>query len=374
MNPTEYKIYCDLLHKIEIPYNATIQEQQELLGPIKAWLEKNTPEKLYKYRCCNENNLNAFLNAQIWFAPGSKMNDDFDALLYCDKNKILTDIHSLFDKDGCLIPLKNQKENPVDLSELDKIFGIEGLSQTLNQQISSLGESALIDCSKQIYKFIEDGFNEQFPFISQLEYNSTKFSSFCEDIDSPLMWGHYANNSTGFALAYDFRNFKYNDCAPCPEYSKSCFTSNSLYPVEYRDTRLDATDFARYIMQYALTKHLLIMTNAPQPLWDRILQTVRCQDVYMLTKIILQKSTEWRGEKEWRLTLVKSDQLEPCIKKKPCALYLGRKISKANESLLRNIAHKHNIPVYKMYLDDTNREYKLIPKEVPNSPDDIILK
>jgi len=47
------------------------------------------------------------------------------------------------------------------------------------------------------------------------------------------------------------------------------------------------------------------------------------------------------------------------IIKKPCAIYLGRKIKDTNELILRNIAYKQKIPVYKMTIDDTSKEYRL---------------
>ena len=54
-------------------------------------------------------------------------------------------------------------------------------------------------------------------------------------------------------------------------------------------------------------------------------------------------------------------QDHPSAKKKPVALYLGRNISKINEKLLRHIAAEKEIPVYKMEIDQSQRNFMLLP-------------
>ena len=54
-------------------------------------------------------------------------------------------------------------------------------------------------------------------------------------------------------------------------------------------------------------------------------------------------------------------QGHPCAKKKPAALYLGRNISEPHEKLLRHIAAEKEMPVYKMKIDQNQRDYRLVP-------------
>lgn len=61
------------------------------------------------------------------------------------------------------------------------------------------------------------------------------------------------------------------------------------------------------------------------------------------------------------------------IWKKPCALYLGRKIKNTDELVLRNIAYKQHIPVYKMEIDETSDKYELKPIRQRNTRKDLIL-
>ena len=89
MRKKEYIEYCDLLNNTVIPSDVSCEDKIEILDD---WVDKHVPSKLYKFRECNENNINAFRNQQIWFATGAKMNDDYDAVLYCNKDKILDEL------------------------------------------------------------------------------------------------------------------------------------------------------------------------------------------------------------------------------------------------------------------------------------------
>lgn len=380
MKAEDYKEYSELLKNTIIPTGIDEQEKRRRLTPLIEWGYKHTPQNLFKFRACSENNINAFRNKQIWFATGAQMNDDFDALLHCNKEKILQKLNALFDEEGnlkFLTILKMLGDIPENIKgHFSKEFADTAISKMRNATTTEIKELSL-----QLKLFIENGFKSQFSFIPQLEQNLIKFSSFSEDICSPLMWGHYAHNSTGFALAYDFRDGQYNECATCGRRGYTCFEPKSslLLPIIYEDKMLDATEFARYSMQYAMTKQLLLNNGIQEPLFGQVLSTVMCADIFMQTKIVLHKSKDWQPEKEWRLSV---DYNTPnyltdkttCVRKSPNALYLGRKIKETDELILRNIAYQQQIPVYKMEIDYGSDEYLLKPKEVSNTKEDLILK
>jgi len=378
MKSKDYAAYLKIIDNTFVPSTATQSELHEALEPLTKWLKIHTPSKLYKFRECNENNISAFRNEQIWFATGAKMNDDYDAILYSDNNGILTDLHNLFDENGNLTFLKALKEDESIPPVLYDIFGAQFIKQA-KQLILLVSEDGIKQISSTIRLWAEDGFKEQFPFITQSVQNTVKISSFSECIGSPLMWGKYANNSSGFALAYDFRNEKYNECHQCKKLWVTCFDpkSNMLLPIIYRDRRINATEYARYIMQLTLTQRLLSNIHASEELAEQVLATVACSDTFMQTKIVTSKFRDWDYEKEWRMTAsYKSpsyaiDQTAN-IWKKPCALYLGRKIKDTDELVLRSIAYKQHIPVYKMQIDETSDDYELKPIRQRNTQKDLI--
>lgn len=335
---------------------------------------------MYKFRECNENNINAFRNQQIWFATGEKMNDDYDAILYSDNERILAELHSIFDENGNLIFFKALKDGRNIPSLLYDIYGVEYVKNA-RQMLSFANEEDMKRFSLTIKSWAEEGFKEQFPFITRSVQNVIKFSSFSENINSPLMWGKYANNSSGFALAYDFKNKNYNECPNCKKLGVTCFTpkTNVLLPIVYRDKKINATDYARFIMQTTFTQRLLFNSHAPEQLCKQVLSTITCSDTFMQTKIVNSKFRDWDYEKEWRMTVsynspsCATDQTAN-IWKKPCALYLGRKIKDTDELVLRNIAYKQHIPVYKMQIDEMSDSYELKPIKQSNTKKDLILK
>ena len=85
------------------------------------------------------------------------------------------------------------------------------------------------------------------------------------------------------------------------------------------------------------------------------------------TKIMIHKSTEWKSEHEWRLmgafaTPALLSEEHTFVKKKACAIYLGRKISPIYARLLLDIAREKRIPVYKMFINANSRNYHLKPR------------
>lgn len=88
-----------------------------------------------------------------------------------------------------------------------------------------------------------------------------------------------------------------------------------------------------------------------------------CPDEFMPRKVALIKSKEWAYEKEWRLFYQLSKGYDPeqhsCIKYKPSAIYLGRNISDINQKILVDIAKEKDLPVYRMYIDERSRKYRL---------------
>ncbi|MBD5131309.1 MAG: DUF2971 domain-containing protein [Clostridiales bacterium] len=380
MKEKDYAAYLRIIDNTFTPSTVTQSEQRDLFSPLANWLETHTPSKLYKFRECNENNINAFRNEQIWFATGAKMNDDYDATLYSDNKGILSDLHSLFDESGNLIFLQALKDGSSLPPTLYEVFGGQYI-ENAKQMISLAGEDGIKQISSTIRLWAEEGFKEQFPFITQSVQNVVKISSFSERIGSPLMWGKYTNNSSGFALAYDFRNGKYNECGQCKKLGVTCFDpkTNLLLPIVYRDKRINATEYARYIMQLTFTQRILSNVPASKEFCEKVLSTVTCSDTFMQTKIVVSKFSDWDYEKEWRMTVsynspyYATDQTTN-IWKKPCALYLGRKIKDTDELVLRNIAYKQHIPVYKMEIDETSDDYQLKPIRQRNTHKDLIIK
>ena len=378
MKQKDYKEYIQILNSTIIPESAPLETKRTLFEPLHTWITNHIPEKLYKFRTCNEQNISAFRNQQIWFSVASKMNDDYDSFIWFDKEKIRDSIFCLFDDAGIL---KHDKlfgfmSNNITAKEKENLKCIETAINILkNMNIQDYNQFSI-----GVKSYLLNQCNLQLPIISQSLQKGIKLSSFSEVISSPAMWGHYADNSTGYALAYDFRNNYFNECPYCDSL-KACQTPkyNSLMPIVYGNKPLDATEHAIHILQKVMATQLISNSNLSDEEKTNILFKFSNPDIYMQQRILTRKSSEWKYEKEWRMTLsydgpqYLTDQVA-YIKKKPSALYLGRKIKETDELILRHIAFKQNIPVYKMTLSTSDKGYRLSPESVKNTPEELFLK
>lgn len=360
MKKKDYREYCQLINQIKL--SDTSQEELPKLQPLVDWICKNTPKRLFRYRRYDKKNVNAFKKQRIWLSTAKNMNDDFDSALYCDIKKINSELDELFDSNGVL---KLDK-----LLERDDVYSV--LLQSYSKEeienakcsFANAEREELRNFSLALKAFYKKNFDLYYQHIFELEQDNMRMSCFSEDIFSPLMWGHYAENSTGFALAYDFRAgiFNTNSLKKTTGARKNnpyCL----LLPIIYSNQLFDATDYARYIMQIAIDKQFFNLNLFSEETLLKSLKTKICSDYFMKQKILIHKFKDWQYEKEWRMTVAYDSscgsEIKPYIEKKPCALYLGRKIKTENECELRNIALRQNIPIYKMRIDPTDKKHRL---------------
>lgn len=145
------------------------------------------------------------------------MNDDYDSCLCYDQKKIhdwlrpLNDTHFL----NNLFDYINKLDAVPDIikaiiPEPKENFGI----------IKQLPKENINELSYRFKQYIKDNLPEKMNLITELIQKEVKFACFSENIGSPLMWGHYAENGTGFALGYDFRNGALNNCPSCDKLEK----------------------------------------------------------------------------------------------------------------------------------------------------------
>lgn len=156
---------------------------------------------------------------------------------------------------------------------------------------------------------------------------------FTENLYSSLMWAHYADSHKGFVVEY-----KAIDLFP------------DILPVRYSPERIDATDLVFYCLAYKLSAEYHIHSEL--------------KDMLLPTKILTNKTTDWKYEKEWRIFKQDPPELDfekeykgghqVILKKSPIAVYLGCRIERKHEEILCNIAREKGIPVYKMRYNTTD--------------------
>lgn len=357
-----------MIHNIVVPANLPLEEQSRRYQPLVDFLKKETPKSLYRFRACNERNFSALDQEQLWLSLGSKMNDDFDALLYVNKEQLQAELNSFLKSDRLkeLMALTGQGQIP---EAIQRAFPPEMLEQ-MRVRAKQLQEQGLDTEINQFQEHLQSQIDIQLTQISKLIQNSVKFACFSEAIDSAAMWGYYGDSSKGFALSYDFSNGGYTVCDTCKKRDQCLAPKNGLLArVIYDDTRLDTMQYTTWLLQQALLWDILKKGNM-LPYYNNMIQSVfPCPDLFMSSKALLHKASTWKHEKEWRLICScnspEFNQQEfSYAEKRPTAVYLGRKISSIHEKILCNIAAEKGIPVYKMELRENERVYKLYPIKI----------
>jgi hypothetical protein len=338
----------NFLLKTEIPDNLDSKEESKIVSEIFKYCWDLTPESLYRYRSCNENNFNVVEENKFLLTKPTLFNDPYDSLLFINRQKIINDLTQnqefdiveklqndskfkeeqikLFGKDfverySILEPFKNSKEKEVYSKASDKIF-TKFVDELIQESLKAMKQSSLVACLSENHKSI-------------------------------LMWSHYADNHKGFVLNYDFKS-RYAIETGITGLKATDFANKKLFPVRYSEERFDATYYAEFHFLDNYFKSIGLKLN--QPFFDKL----------FYYKILLFKSTDWKYEKEWRIikqTNIDYNDKKPDIEFieniRPTEILLGSKIEEKNKTRLLKIAEEKNIPIFQMKLEPYSKEYRL---------------
>lgn len=343
----------------------------------------NIPNSLFKYRDINDFSLDNLENDTLWLTGADSYNDPYDSTVsWSLESQVgnLNFINSLLENKEYLNDVKfeeviGSKDTLMkcmgslikkdDVSEMRKALGlmkseiidayhyIRIISSKNNNIIDTAMfddfEKKFIDLINQIYHktfgSMDDidelcdeicnmlfsnmlnqqlDINEKYNEVTKKEYNICSLS---EVNDSILMWSHYSNNHKGFVMEYDL--------------TQEGSIVNDLWPVVYSDHLFKSNAMLESYLRYGTINPILFVLAS------------------------LYKSKEWKYEREWRIIEIdKSKSKTPYNRKVPRvkAIYLGAKISPVNERILKEIAKRKGVPIYKMELSTS--EFKMTSKKI----------
>ena len=341
-------IFEKLIRKTVIPENMPIEHQAELMEPLKVIIQGSLPDRLYRYRSCNEKTIEAFYGDKIYYSNGKYMNDGFDARVFLNKDVVSNwYLEQTSEKrvKELIEYLKNNDEVPEEMREIPNIDEIFAIAKLMPQDYIN---SAVTGISTSKREMIDELMHK----IMEIAQESVEFVCLSEVLNSPMMWGHYAQNEEGFCLEYDFKQSG-------QETKKATLFKPVIFPIVYGKDRFKVTD--EYV-QYLLTYRDLTMVK-PRAVQDGygdaidyvVKERVICPDVFMATKIAIHKSLEWEHEREWRMfnnSHAENIYERRYYEKRPVAIYLGRRMSPINKHIMKSLAREKGIPVYQMLLND----------------------
>lgn len=285
----------------------TPEEITKYISSLRNTIDSMIPDYLYKYRSGNDNNINALKEEKLYLSQPSGFNDPTESMAYVNTDALVMWALNIPNESSLFSDCTDE-----DLQENYLLKRTEIMNYGLNY-IQSNRKRVKIGCLSEV-------------------------------IDSPLMWSHYANEHTGFAIRYKTSDITFPECNNCSE--EICTYCRKpgfpFYPVIYKDKRYDASTMAFARAIYKEINETSDDGQYPFPI---------------LT--VLQKSKAWEYEKEWRI--VCNNLNNSYFTLIPDALFLGELISADLACELSHIAHEKGIPLYKMninyYSPDFNLEY-----------------
>lgn len=358
------KEFSKILYETVIPSNLSMSEQVQKIELLFNYVQKSLPVTLYRYRRCNERNLEAFYKDYFWVSAPTKMNDGFDTRLYINIKELLEK------RDQLLGSIKNQwKTVLIQGARLPDLLSSFPAFEQVYQKTISLPEDQIADLITQFCDYLSKEVDFAAEAFISLAQHTMKIGCLSQNMDSSVMWSNYADNETGFVLGYDFR-----DISAIVSQNTGSIKPFACWPVIYSNERFQVPgDYIEHMIQYRITKQVLNNSGYeyffPQAA-NSLLSSFICPDILIPAKIALHKSREWKYEGEYRLFCSESNfsslSIEPYgyFIMRPTVIYLGRRISSFNEKILTDLAKEKNIPVFKMQLDDSSPRYTLLAKTV----------
>lgn len=327
--------FAQLLANTQLSSNAPQEEAQRIWNEINNLIWANIPQKLFRFRTCNTDNIISFQSGTIHVCVANAFKDKYDSLAYINRVRIDKEINGVLTSDDIEIACSSgelKHLSPI----IESFFGKE-IAEQLELTFAESSKAERADLFHQSLQLVQNFTSTRIQIYRELMRKDgfTKLACFTEDITSLYMWDQYADGYRGFALEYDFRLFHTLGCSTCPQ-NRDCKQTQKVfpdvYPVIYSDERYDATyNIVNIILREALTR--LGLKNMLPPI----------DQLFWFKSYLYKDAKAYSHEKEWRLITHCPYQLDNdyatipdhnCLK----AIYYGPHMEKRHKDFLKSIA------------------------------------
>lgn len=343
---------------LESTYIPTVGDRAKIEKEFKAFHKnvfQNIPEKLYRYRKCDEYSIDSFQKGTIYVCNANRFSDKYDSRVYVDRNKIVNDLKAGFKdaiSDLLIKAIKDRNPNLIP----------ERAARICYLMECGLSEQAIIDniINEENADFIkeieEDMKRREFRFRGNEK--TAKLGCFTESVQSKFMWDHYAGGYTGFALEYNLKELIAKSSR-----DQNCFIN--AFPVIYSDKMPDVTDDeSNTYMREKSLKEDWMKSCAP------IYHSVPLNAMHIYKPYLYKDKAEYSHEKEWRLIYYEFENkddfsLIPDLNSLK-AIYYGPDITTENREMLHEIAKDKGINEFDISLDSDSCTYNLKVSRIEN--------
>ena len=345
---------------LESTYITTVGDEDKIEKELNDFLNyafRNIPEKLYRYRQCDEKgySLDSFKQGTIPVCIADRFSDKYDSRVFVDREKILKELKDGFNGAISDLLLKAIREKNPDLKP-------ESAARICYDMECGLTDQEIIDkLTKEqddfIHKIETDMKSREYRFRGSDK--TAKIGCFTENVQSKFMWDHYAGGYTGYALEYNLKEFIYKYHSP-----KDIFIY--VFPVIYTDQMPDVTDDESKAYMREKSRNEEWMKS-----WAPLYHSVPINALHVYKPYLYKDRAEYAHEREWRMICYDFENKDDfslipdlnCLK----AIYYGPDISADNKEKLHEIAMNKGIAEYDVSLDIDSRSYDLKVSEL-NTP------
>lgn len=343
--------YRDEFQKLlESTYIPTVGDGAKIEKEFNLFLNnviQHIPEKLYRYRRCDEYSIDSFQKGTIYVCNANRFTDKYDSRVYVDRDKIAKELIHGF-KNAISDLIKDVKSKNPNLKS-------EKVSEICYLMECGLSEQTIIDkiidedYTDFIKGIVEDMKKREFRFRSNEK--TAKLGCFTESVQSKFMWDHYAEGYTGFALEYNLKELMLKSMS-----NPNSFIS--VFPVIYTDKMPDVTDDEgkAYMREKSLKENGM-------DYWTQLYYSIPLNATHIFKPYLYKDKAEYSHEREWRIIYYDADNHEDfslipdsnCLK----AIYYAPDISLENKRKLHDIAMAKGITEYDIAFDMESRNYNL---------------
>lgn len=189
-----------ILDSIIIPEGTPPEEILKAVLPIREAISEMIPRSLFRFRSCDDMHIDAFEKDSIFAVTADSFNDSYDTLLRYDMEGIRQYLEMVMSVEG-IEQLKAFFAQGNDFVEEVKMLLPDEAWTSLKAMLRGTKDLTTlkdrIEASKQQIVLL---ISTLFPILSVYSKRFSTIACFSEDVKSILMWSHYADSHSGFAL------------------------------------------------------------------------------------------------------------------------------------------------------------------------------
>ena len=338
-----------------------IEEKVFFLRGVSEELLTILPSRLYKYRACNEDNLNMLRKRSAWFSCPSTWNDPIDVTVSYDlerDSKILQEKMDEMVTKMAFAFINQYIESFCSQKKFVTAEEVKSYYYAAFQGEEQINPERIIECLSPVVgekpaRQIAVKTQEAFMMVNTLKFREQVFGglekmmrfndirntmlmySLSETYENNHQWAMYADRGRGFCIGYCIK----------PKTAQEWSLIPNLLPIYYGEKQP--------LMITRMLDETLEYTIRPETLQDLI-----DQEAELLYISLNTKTPQWIGEEEWRFGIPKI-QAESNVVPFDFAesIYLGESIEDEWKNKLIEIARQQGLLVYQRKLDSTKSKW-----------------